>query len=55
MAKIGRPKAEEPKTASMFIRLLPQDKAAIEAYAREHKISQAETVMKGFNLLVQEK
>jgi len=44
MAKMGRPKAENPRDYQVGIRFNAKEKQAMEAYAQENRITVAEVV-----------
>lgn len=44
MAKMGRPPAEKPKSAGLFIRLEPETKARLEEYSKANGIRVSEVV-----------
>jgi len=53
MAKMGRPRSENPKQNILTLRVTNQERDEIQAYARLHKISVAQTLLDAFRLMVQ--
>ena len=54
MAKMGRPKADNPKSEIVTLRLLPEQKARLEAYARKCGLTKTQVVLKALELLEKE-
>lgn len=54
MAKMGRPRSENPKQNILTLRVTNQERDEIQAYARLHNISVAQTLLDAFRLMVQE-
>lgn len=50
-AKMGRPKAENPKTVKFSIRLDTETNAALENYCKAHNLSKGEALRRGLALL----
>jgi uncharacterized protein (DUF1778 family) len=48
MAKMGRPKIDNPRTERVSLRLTPEQKAELYAYAKEHKQTITDILMKPF-------
>ena len=53
MAKMGRPLSENAKHHILSLRVNDQERDEIQAYARLHKISVAQTLLDAFRLMVQ--
>ena len=54
-AKMGRPKAENPKDVDLKVRIDRETNAALESYIEEEEITKAEAVRRGIKLLLQKK
>ncbi|MDE6540085.1 MAG: CopG family transcriptional regulator [Ruminococcus sp.] len=52
---MGRPKAENPKSLSLNIRLDAETEKKLQIYCKEHKISKGEAVRQGIHLLYNKK
>lgn len=48
MAKVGRPKLENPRTERVYLRLTPEQKEELYSYAAEHGRSVTDTLMYAF-------
>ena len=48
LAKMGRPKIDNPRTERVSLRLTPEQKAELYAYAKEHKQTITDILMKPF-------
>lgn len=51
MAKMGRPKLEEPRNNKASIRLTDRQMARLEAYCEKFQLTKAQTLMKGLEEL----
>lgn len=51
MAKVGRPKQDIVKQDFISIRVLPEQKEEIAAYAKAHNLTQTQVLLNGFELL----
>ena len=51
MAKMGRPKAEKPRSENLCIRVLPEQRAAVDAYAEKYDLTKTQVLMDAFKLL----
>ena len=54
MPRTGRPKSEDPRCKSVFIRLTKSEHEGIVSYAEEHELSVTQTLVKGFQALKRE-
>ena len=54
MPRTGRPKSEDPRCKSVFIRLTKSEHEDIVSYAEEHELSVTQTLVKGFDALKRE-
>ena len=54
MAKMGRPRAENPKQNILTLRVTDQERDEIKAYARLHNLSVTQTFLDAFKLMVKE-
>ena len=54
MPRTGRPKAEDPRCKSVFIRLTKSEHESIVTYAEQHELSVTQTLVKGFQALQRE-
>ena len=52
MAKVGRPKSENPKKDRVTIRLKEDQLARLEAYAKEFRMSKSEIMTKALDLFL---
>ena len=52
MAKMGRPRSENPKQNILTLRVTDQDRDEIKAYARVHNLSVTQTLLGAFKLMV---
>ena len=52
--RTGRPKSEDPRCKSVFIRLTKSEHEGIVSYAEKHDLSVTQTLVKGFNALKRE-
>ncbi len=48
MAKMGRPKLDNPRTERVYLRLTPEQKEELYSYAAEHGRSVTDTLMYAF-------
>lgn len=55
MAKIGRPKAENPKDIRFSIRIDDTIDRRLNAYCEEHGITKGEAIRRGILLLLEQK
>ena len=53
MAKMGRPRSENPKQNILTLRVTDKERDEIKAYARLHNISVTQTLLDAFKLMVQ--
>ena len=51
MAKMGRPRLEIPRKERLHLRLTEQEYMDIKAYATEHNLTTAQTMVSGFYFL----
>ena len=54
MAKMGRPKAEDPREKSIGVRVTNDEYRVIKEYASEHKMTITEAVLTGIRNLMAE-
>lgn len=47
-----RPKLDNPKTERLGLRVLPEQKAEIEAYAKQRGLSKSQVLLEDFQLLL---
>lgn len=52
--KMGRPKAQRPKTIELGVRFDADTAEALEGYCQRHNVSKGEAVRRGIRKLVQE-
>lgn len=52
MAKIGRPKLDDPKSYKVTVRFSDEEKKVLESYAESHGLTKAQVLKSGFELLV---
>ncbi len=52
MAKMGRPKSEEPKLKTVGVRLSEEDYTRLKEYARMHNLTMTEVMQEGMNKLI---
>ncbi|MCM1315752.1 MAG: hypothetical protein NC205_00855 [Prevotella sp.] len=50
--RTGRPKAENPKSLSLNIRLDAETEKKLQVYCKEHNISKGEAIRQGIHLLI---
>ena len=54
MARTGRPKvSDDPRMKKITLRVSNEELARYEAYAKEHNLSKAEVLRKGFEKLLE--
>lgn len=53
--KVGRPKAEKPKSVNYSIRLDEETERKLIIYCEEHEITKGEAIRRGIHLLLAEK
>ena len=53
MARIGRPKAENPRSYKLDVRLTEKEHMDLDAYAREHGLTKTQTVVIGIQHLLE--
>lgn len=54
MARTGRPKvSDDPRMKKITLRVSNEELARYEAYAKEHNLSKAEVLRKGFEMLLE--
>lgn len=51
MAKMGRPRLENPRSERIFIRLTKDEHTDITEYASNHNLTITQTLVQGFNKL----
>ena len=51
MAKMGRPRLEIPRKERIHLRLTEQEYMDIKTYAKEHNLTAAQTMVRGFYFL----
>ena len=51
MARMGRPKLENPRSEGVFIRLTKDEHTAITEYASSHDLTITQTLVQGFRKL----
>lgn len=51
MAKMGRPRLENPRSERIFIRLTKDEHTDITEYASNHNLTITQTLVRGFNKL----
>lgn len=51
MARMGRPKLENPRSAGVFIRLTKDEHTDITEYASSHDLTITQTLVQGFRKL----
>jgi len=54
MAKMGRPKLEDPREYKLTVRFSKEQKARLEAYCEKFQLSKAQVLMKGFEELLRQ-
>ncbi len=54
MAKMGRPKADNPREKSLGVRVTSHEYNAIREYSIAHHLTITETVLKGVRALIKE-
>ena len=54
MAKMGRPKLEDPREYKLTVRFSKEQKARLEAYCEKFGLSKAQVLMKGFEELLRQ-
>lgn len=52
---MGRPKAENPKSINLNIRLDAETEKKLQAYCKKHNISKSEAIRREIHLLIGEK
>lgn len=52
MAKMGRPKVDDPKLYKVSVRLSDEEKKVLESYAESHGLTKAQVFKSGFELLL---
>ncbi len=52
MAKMGRPKADDPREKSLGVRVTNDEYKVIKEYAEEHDMTITETLLKGVEELM---
>lgn len=55
LAKIGRPKSENPKSNRFSIRLDDETQSKLDDYCDKHSISKGEAIRQGLQLLFKKK
>lgn len=51
MAKMGRPKSDNPKDYRVTVRFSNQERISLEAYAEKHDLTKVQVLKKGLELL----
>lgn len=54
MAKVGRPKIENPKVNKISVRLSDEEHEKLIEFAKEHSMTKAEAFKKGLELLCEQ-
>lgn len=54
MAKMGRPKAENPKSSAVTLRMLPGQRKRLEAYAEKCGLTKTQVVLIALEKLYEE-
>ena len=54
MAKVGRPKIENPKVNKISVRLSDEEHEKLIEFAKEHSTTKAEALKKGLELLYEQ-
>ena len=54
MAKMGRPKTDDPREKSLGVRVTNDEYKVIKEYAKEHDMTITETLLKGVKELIKE-
>lgn len=52
MAKMGRPKLDDPRINKVSVRFSNEEKQVLESYAESHGLSKAQVLKVGFDLLL---
>lgn len=52
MARTGRPRLENPRSESVFIRLTKDEHTDITEYANDHNLTITQTLVQGFYTMV---
>lgn len=52
MAKMGRPKADNPKNRSVTVRMTPDQYEELLSYSQKHDQTVTQTIVQGYNLLI---
>ena len=52
MARMGRPKLENPRSEGVFIRLTKDEHTDITEYANDHNLTITQTLVQGFYTMV---
>lgn len=52
MAKMGRPKLDDPRINKVSVRFSNEEKQILESYAESHGLSKAQVLKVGFDLLL---
>ena len=52
MAKMGRPKLDDPKSYKVTVRFSDEEKKVLESYAESHGLTKAQVLKSGFELLL---
>ena len=53
MAKLGRPKTDNPKNKIITVRLRDEDFSALKKYVSEHKITITEAIVRAIKLMIE--
>lgn len=48
---MGRPKKDKKRSENICIRVLPEQRAAVEAYAKKYGLTKTQVLTEGFQLL----
>lgn len=52
MAKMGRPKADNPRIRSVTVRMTPDQYEELLSYSQKHDQTVTQTILQGYNLLI---
>lgn len=52
MAKMGRPKIDNPKSSQLVIRVTPDKRTEIEKYSSDHDQTMTQTLVSAFDYMI---
>lgn len=52
MAKMGRPKVDDPKAYKVSVRFSEEERKVLESYAEAHGLTKAQVLKSGYELLL---